>query len=55
VQAGRDFYGILGVKRNANAADIKKAYRKLSLQYHPDKNTEDPDAKRKFQEISSGM
>lgn len=53
-QAGRDFYGILGVKRSANSADIKKAYRKLSLQHHPDKNTDDPNAKQKFQEISAG-
>lgn len=52
--AGRDFYGILGVKRNANSAEIKKAYRKLSLLHHPDKNKDDDDAKRKFQEISSG-
>ena len=46
--AGRDFYGILGVKRNANSAEIKKAYRKLSLLHHPDKNKDDDDAKRKF-------
>jgi DnaJ-class molecular chaperone len=54
VLGGRDFYAILGVKRNANAAEIKKSYRKLSLQYHPDKNPDDADAKRKFQDISSG-
>ena len=55
MHAGRDFYGILGVKRSANAAEIKKSYRKLSLQHHPDKNPDDPDAKKKFQDISSGM
>ena len=52
--AGRDFYGILGVKKNASPSDIKKAYRKLSLQYHPDKNPDDATAKQKFQDISSG-
>lgn len=39
--AGRDFYKILGLERSASAAEIKKAYRKLSLQYHPDKNPGD--------------
>ena len=54
VMGGRDFYSILGVKRSANNAEIKKAYRKLSLQHHPDKNPDDADAKRKFQDISAG-
>ena len=48
VLGGRDFYNILGIKKNSSPADIKKAYRKLSLQNHPDKNPDDPDAKRKF-------
>ena len=55
VQGGRDFYAILGVKRNAAPADIKKAYRKLSLKLHPDKNLDDPNAVEKFQEVSSGI
>lgn len=48
VQSGRDFYAILGIKRNSSPSDIKKAYRKLSLQLHPDKNPDDPEAVSKF-------
>jgi DnaJ family protein B protein 11 len=53
VLAGRDFYKILGLKKNATAAEIKKAYRKLSLQYHPDKNPGDEAALKNFQEINA--
>lgn len=50
--AERDFYKILELKKNAKAADIKKAYRKLTLQYHPDKNQGDEDAKQKFHDVA---
>jgi DnaJ-class molecular chaperone len=50
--AGADYYKILEVPRNANQAEIKKAYRKLSLKYHPDKNSA-PDAAAKFAEVSA--
>lgn len=47
----KDFYDILGVSRNANESEIKKAYRKMSLEFHPDKNSS-PSASSKFQEIN---
>ncbi len=51
VSAGADYYKILDVPRTASAADIKRAYRKLSLKYHPDKNPSE-DAAAKFAELS---
>ena len=51
--ADRDFYKILELKRNAKDSDIKKAYRKLTLKYHPDKNPGDEDAKLKFHDVAA--
>lgn len=50
--AKRDYYEVLGIDRTATEADIKKAYRRLAKQYHPDVNKGDSDAEAKFKEIS---
>ena len=47
-----DFYEVLGVGREANDDEIKKAYRRLARQYHPDTNDGDPAAEARFKEIS---
>jgi molecular chaperone DnaJ len=47
-----DFYGVLGVPRGASEADIKKAYRRLAMEYHPDRNNGDKAAEEKFKELT---
>jgi DnaJ-class molecular chaperone len=48
----KDYYATLGVSENVIEEDFKKAYRKLAMKYHPDKNPENKDAEEKFREIS---
>ncbi|MDY6861908.1 MAG: J domain-containing protein [Thermodesulfobacteriota bacterium] len=50
--SSKDYYKILGVNKKANKEEIKKAYKKLALKYHPDRNPENKEAEEKFKEIS---
>ncbi len=48
----KDYYKVLGVERNASEDEIKKAFRSLAMKYHPDRNSDNPDAEAKFKEIN---
>ncbi|MCK5422713.1 MAG: DnaJ domain-containing protein, partial [Deltaproteobacteria bacterium] len=48
----RDYYKVLGLKKDASGEEIKKAYRKLAMKYHPDRNQANKEAEEKFKEVS---
>lgn len=52
METKRDYYEVLGVSRNADEKEIKRAYRKLAKKYHPDTNAGNPDAEKKFKEVT---
>ncbi len=55
MSAKRDYYEILGLSRDADGTTIKRAYRKLAVQYHPDRNPDDPQAEERFKEAAEAF
>ena len=53
--AKRDYYEVLGVDRSASSEELKKAYRKVAMKYHPDRNPGDEEAEEKFKEASEAF
>ena len=53
--AKRDYYEVLGVDRSASSEELKKAYRKVAMKYHPDRNPGDEEAEEKFKEASEAL
>ena len=53
VMCDKDYYQLLGVARDASEKEIKKAFRKMAIKYHPDKNP-DPEARQTFETIANG-
>jgi len=51
----KDYYEVLGVDRDASDADIKKAYRRLAMKFHPDRNANDPEAENRFKEVKAAF
>ena len=51
----RDYYEVLGVDRSASKDEMKKAYRKIAIKYHPDKNPDDKEAEEKFKEVKEAF
>lgn len=54
INCKQDYYQLLGVPRDASENEIKKAFRRLAIKYHPDKN-KDPDAQKEFVKIANGI